>query len=251
MAKKLKDYYDFNYIDDLAKRFSKVDLNFDEKLYKKEIPDNYDELTFLKRQDVIANAIQAGLSGKYTENLDTFRLMWGEELKKDTGMFTEGWWLWPIGRYIEHNALKDIDATLSFAYDFTKRHTSEFIVRPILINNTSLAMKTFLKWSQDENVHVRRLATEGMRIALPWSVKTKVALNEPLLYEQILDNLKEDSSKFVQKSVGNNLNDLYKIDPEFANTIINKWMKTNPSEETLWIIKHGKRSQIKKTDKNK
>ena len=242
LAKKLKDYYDFNYIKDISDKFSQVAPNFDPESYNKEIPEEYNELTFLKRQDAIANAIEAGLKGRYTDNLNVFKLIWGEELKQETGMFKEGWWLWPLGRYVEKHALEDIDATLLFVRDFTKRHTGEYIVRPILINHTKYIMETFLEWSKDENVHIRRLSSEGMRISLPWAVKTISVLNEKILYEQILTNLIDDRSRFVQKSVGNNINDLYKIDPEFADKIIEKWEKTS-SKNTLWIINHARRNQ--------
>jgi 3-methyladenine DNA glycosylase AlkC len=55
----------------------------------------------------------------------------------------------------------------------------------------------------------------------------------------------DNKSKFVQKSVGNNLNDLYKEFPQKAMEIINEW-KTEPlSKETAWIINHGLRSMKK------
>ena len=66
-----------------------------------------------------------------------------------------------------------------------------------------------------------------------------------MLYKKILTNLKSDPEKFVQKSVGNNLNDLMKENPAKAMEIISEWQKSNPSKETLWIIKHGLRSQRK------
>ena len=243
MAKKLKDYYDHQYVENLFEKLKSVSSQIDKEEYYGKIPANYDDLTFLKRQDVLAEAIDAGIRRPYTNTLDLFRLMWGEELEKETGMFTQGWWLWPLGRYVEKHALEDMEETMSFAHDFTKRHTGEFMVRPILINHTRYLMETFLKWSQDENVHVRRLSSEGIRISLPWAVKTTVALNEPELFEQILTNLNKDTSKFIQKSVGNNINDLYKMDLEFANKIIEKWEKDNPSTATSWIINHGRRNQ--------
>ena len=59
----------------------------------------------------------------------------------------------------------------------------------------------------------------------------------------ILTNLKDDPEKFVQKSVGNNLNDLYKEAPEKADFIIAQWEKTGQSKAQDWIIKHGRRNQ--------
>lgn len=53
----------------------------------------------------------------------------------------------------------------------------------------------------------------------------------------------QNPEKFVQKSVGNNLNDLYKDAPEKADHIISQWEKTGKSKAQDWIIKHGRRNQ--------
>jgi 3-methyladenine DNA glycosylase AlkC len=47
----------------------------------------------------------------------------------------------------------------------------------------------------------------------------------------------------VQKSVGNNLNDLFKEAPEKAEHIIARWKKTPPGKAREWIIRHGTRNQ--------
>ena len=104
-------------------------------------------------------------------------------------------------------------------------------------------MDELIEWTTDKNVHVRRLASEGVRIRLPWSQKLFVALDEFERYTTILTNLKDDPEKFVQKSVGNNLNDLYKDAPEKADFIISQWEKTGESKAQDWIIKHGRRNQ--------
>ena len=67
-------------------------------------------------------------------------------------------------------------------------------------------------------------------------------LDEFERYMNILTNLKDDPEKFVQKSVGNNLNDLYKDAPEKADFIISQWEKTGKSKAQDWIIKHGRRN---------
>jgi 3-methyladenine DNA glycosylase AlkC len=87
-----------------------------------------------------------------------------------------------------------------------------------------------------------------VRISLPWSKKLYVAVDDFENYKIILTNLKNDASKFVQKSVGNNLNDLYKEFPEKAQEIIEEWKKDNPTKETVWIINHGLRSTKKKSE---
>jgi 3-methyladenine DNA glycosylase AlkC len=104
-------------------------------------------------------------------------------------------------------------------------------------------MDELIIWTSDENVHVRRVASEGVRIRLPWSQKLFVALDECERYTTILTNLKDDPEKYVQKSVGNNLNDLFKDAPEKAKYIIAEWEKTAGSKAQKWIIKHGMRNQ--------
>ena len=98
-----------------------------------------------------------------------------------------------------------------------------------------------LAWSSDQNVHVRRLASEWIRIHLPWAPKTTAALDYFGIYKAILTNLKNDPSKFIQKSVGNNLNDLYKQHRSLADEIINVWKEAELTAATKWIIGQGQR----------
>ncbi len=68
-------------------------------------------------------------------------------------------------------------------------------------------------------------------------------------YKKILDNLKNDPNSYVQRSVANNLNDLYKYDKNLFFKIVDEWKKNNPTEYTNKIIKHGSRTYIKEQKK--
>ena len=61
-------------------------------------------------------------------------------------------------------------------------------------------------------------------------------------YFEILDHLKNDPDKYIQKSVANNLNDLYKESPDRFEWMLSKWKSENPSKECEWIMKHGSRN---------
>ena len=246
MAKKLKDYYDMEFARDIAGKLHSVYPSFKKQAFIKHYENNFTDKEFLQRQDVVVDALDKSLPGDYAENIYIFHQILGEELTKTEGMFTEGWWLWPIGRYVEKYGTKDLRVSLDFIKELTKRHTGEFAIRPLLAKYPKETVSEMLAWSTDESVHVRRLAGEGMRIRLPWAKKIYVCIDEFDTYKQILTNLKNDSSKFVQKSVGNNLNDLMKERPEKAQEIIAEWQENNPSKETLWIIRHGLRSERKK-----
>lgn len=246
MAKKFKDYYDDQFIDLIIEKLNATSIQWDEPGFKRYLEDRLFDLEFLDRQDTIAQAFEIYLGDDYVRNLETFGQILGPKLTKSEGMFTEGWWLWPVGRYVERHATEAPSKSLKFIHALTQRFTGEFAVRPLLQQKPGPTLKTMSKWSRDRSVHVRRLASEGLRVRLPWAKKLNVALEHFEEFRSVLNQLKSDPEKFVQKSVGNNLNDLMKEDADKAWAIIHDWESDNPSPETQWIIKHGTRSLRKK-----
>lgn len=240
---KHKDYYNDDYVLDISRKFLSVMPEFDESGFCNALTGKLDDKELFARFDCIVDAMQKSMTGDYSKNITVLSHMLGPELERPEGMFTFGWWLWPIGRYVERYGNKDWRLSLSFLKELTKRFTGEYAIRPLLQEHPKEVMDELIKWTADENVHVRRLASEGVRIRLPWSQKLFVALDEFEKYVSILTNLKDDPEKFVQKSVGNNLNDLYKEDPGKADFIIAQWRKTGQSKAQEWIIKHGRRNQ--------
>ena len=245
MAKKIKDYYDTDCAKLLADKIKKVYPSFDIEGFISKISAELDGKEFHQRQDLFVDAFEQFMPKSYPETISIFMKILGPELETTEGMFTYGWWLWPIGRFVERHGVVDFQTSVDFIYELTKRFTGEFAMRPLIEKYPEKAMEIILAWSKDPNVHVRRLASECMRTRLPWAKKSFAALADFKLYKQILTNLNADPEKFVQKSVGNNLNDLMKDDPAKAKEIISEWQKNSPSKETLWIIKHGLRSERK------
>jgi len=243
---KVKDYYNADCAKLLSQKIKVIFSEFEEKLFINFIDKNVSEKEFSERMDVFVDGFEKYLSNIYEQNIEIFEHILGEELKQETGMFSEGWWLWPVGRYVEKHGIKNLKVTLAFIKELTKRFTGECAIRPLLANKPKETIKEIIKWSKDKNVHVRRLASEGVRISLPWSKKLYIAVDYFESYKTILNILKNDTSKFVQKSVGNNLNDLYKEFHEKANEIITEGNKSKLTKETEWIIKYGLRSTKKK-----
>jgi 3-methyladenine DNA glycosylase AlkC len=241
MAKAFKDYYGTSTARLLAEKMAAVRPQFDVGGFVTFIRTGIRGKEFLARQDVYVEAFEEFLGDDYSKNVKLFTKILGPELETTDGMFTHGYWLWPVGRYVERHGLEDYDASIAFIYELTKRFTGEFAMRPLLEAYPKKTLVHVKRWSKDKNVHVRRLASECMRIKLPWAKKLDVALEHFDIYQTILTNLNSAPEKFVQKSVGNNLNDLMKVDPKKAQAIIKAWGKGNPSKETLWIVKHGTR----------
>ena len=59
--------------------------------------------------------------------------------------------------------------------------------------------------------------------------------------------LKDDDSKYVQKSVANNINDISKDNAEIVIDIVKRWK--NYSKNRDWILKHGSRTLLKASNK--
>jgi len=194
---KHKDHYDDQYIDMISAKLARAHPHFQREVFISHLRGRLENLSLFDRFDLIVHALEKSMPDSYCENIrQLFNLLEGE-LKTDVGMFSEGWWYWPVGRYVEKNGVLDFEASMLFIQELTKRFTGEYAVRPLIEKYPKQAMPMLIAWSKDENVHVRRLASEGIRIRLPWSKKLHTALDEFDSFVMILSNLKNDPSKFV------------------------------------------------------
>jgi len=131
---------------------------------------------------------------------------------------------------------------------YTRYSSSEFAVRPFIIKHEERMMAQMLAWAKHENEHVRRLASEGCRPALPWAQALPKYKKDPTPVLQILEVLKKDPSLYVRKSVANNLNDISKTHPGLVAKIAKEWYGKN--KDTDWIVKHGCRTLLKKGNRD-
>ncbi|MDF9840581.1 MULTISPECIES: hypothetical protein [unclassified Paenibacillus] len=129
---------------------------------------------------------------------------------------------------------------------FTQGSSAEFAVRPFLLRDPKRMMEQMLVWSRHSNEHVRRLASEGCRPRLPWGQALPVFKRDPSPVLPVLEQLKDDPSLYVRKSVANNLNDIAKDHPGIVISIARRWM--GASTRTDWIVRHGCRSLIRKAN---
>ena len=242
MATKVKDYYDIPYLEELAAKISAVTSEFNEKIFFESTKSTVESLEFNQRQELIAKALYEAFAVDYKQVLIIFKKILGKELRGNSGAFTEGWWLWPFGKYVEMYGDEYFEESIDFSKELTKRFTSEYCMRPLIKKYPEKSLEILKSWSKDEHERVRRLSSECLRIRLPWAKKLFTALEYFDEYFEILSNLKDDKDKYIQKSVANNLNDLYKEDADKFYFITDAWKKESPSKECEWIIKHGSRN---------
>lgn len=141
---------------------------------------------------------------------------------------------------------KDWNISVKALERYTKYGSSEFAVRPFIMKDSERMMEQMYAWTKHENEHVRRLASEGCRPALPWGQALKEFKKDPTPVLPILEALKNDSSLYVRKSVANNLNDISKTHPDLVIKLAKKWY--GKTDQTNWVVKHGLRTLLKRAN---
>ncbi len=73
--------------------------------------------------------------------------------------------------------------------ELTKRHTGEHAIRPYIVSRPERTCRIMLGWAESANVHVKRLASEGLRPRLPWSKKLTIFIEDPEPVFRVLERL--------------------------------------------------------------
>lgn len=145
--------------------------------------------------------------------------------------------------YIETYGIDHFEASVN-SIEFVTQFTScEFAVRPFIIKYGDKMIRQMYDWSLHENHKVRRLSSEGSRPRLPWAIAIPELKKNPTPILPILENLKNDPSEWVRRSVANNLNDIAKDNPNIVISVATQWKGIG--KETDAIIKHGCRTLLK------
>lgn len=142
----------------------------------------------------------------------------------------------------------DWDTSMAALARYTPYASSEFAVRPFIINHEDRMMAQMYTWSKDENELLRRLSSEGCRPQLPWAQALPSFKKDPSPILPILTQLKQDPSETVRKSVANNLNDISKTHPDLVIRLAKDWYGQH--KYTDWIVKHGCRTLLKKGNRD-
>lgn len=155
-----------------------------------------------------------------------------------------GWGVWPLTDVIGRSGLDAFDHSMETLREITMRGTSEFDVRPFIAADPDRALRIMRAWADDNNEHVRRLATEGSRPRLPWGMRLHDLVASPNKTLPILEALRDDPSEYVRRSVANHLNDIAKDHPDLVANIAGNWMM-NASKNREKLVRHACRSLIK------
>lgn len=163
-------------------------------------------------------------------------------LKQTIGHFS-GFEYMYFPEYIEVYAIDDYELAIDALAHMTEFASSEFAVRPFIVQYPNQMMGQMLLWAKSDNHHIRRLACEGCRPRLPWAMALPEFKKNPSAILPILELLKADDSEYVRRSVANNLNDISKDNPDVVINIAKTWLGDNAN--TDWVVKHACRGLLK------
>ncbi|MCB2360735.1 DNA alkylation repair protein [Clostridium estertheticum] len=240
MAEALKNMYNKEFLQQFGEQIYNVYNSFDINVFIATIiDDTWDELKLMERMDGITKTLGIFLPQKYDESLEIL-------FKIDEYCVGFPYLFFP--NFVCVYGLSDENWELSMLAlkRFTIRSSSEFAVRPFIMSDPERMIIKMLEWSKDNNEHVRRLASEGCRPRLPWGMALTMFKNDPTMVLSILNQLVEDPSIYVRKSVANNLNDISKDNPSVIVETVRRLKGIN--KHTDWILRHGSRTLIRKSN---
>ena len=239
MAELFKNLYNKRYIDLLCNELLHVNKNeftcrvFDERWEKRELKE---------RMRHISTVLGEFLPQNYDEAIDILKIVFSklpENMGLENMIFQD---------FVEVYGLDCFEKSMEALECFTKQCSSEFAIRRFIVKYPHKSIAQMKDWASSDDVHVRRLASEGCRPRLPWAIALPEFKQNPKEVLEILEILKDDESEYVRRSVANNLNDISKDNPDLVKTITKSWIGKNQNRDKL--LKHGCRTLLKASDKD-
>lgn len=208
---------------------------FDQRAYLAMACEGLEALSIMQRMSRAADSLRAHLPADYPRALKAVRRM--------APLLPGGFADMVLPEFVGRHGLDHFELSLEALRELTPYSSAEFAIRPFIEQDPDAVLALAARWAEDENEHVRRLASEGTRPRLPWARRLPLLVAEPQRTRPILEKLQADPSDYVRRSVANHLNDISKDHPDWVLDLLAGWPTQQP--ETKWIAKHALRNLIK------
>jgi 3-methyladenine DNA glycosylase AlkC len=212
-------------------------------------------LTLMQRGLHIAQALAHELPTAFNQAAPILIAAMGPTLKSTEGNGLAPFFYLPHSFYVATYGPAHFVSGMRVIKALTQRFTSEFAIRPFLIKHQDACVNTLIKWTGDKNDHVRRLTSEGSRSRLPWGMRIPAFQRDPKPVLPILEQLKDDASSYVRRSVANHLGDILKDHPTTAYGICHRWAEEVAKSDSelannrRWMLRHAVRLPAKRGNK--
>jgi len=242
VAELLKNLYNQNYINLLSNELKSSYSEFNEKNFTSDVFDGmWNDKELKERMRHISTTIHSHMPNNYKESINILKnafLKMNHSFSLENMIFQD---------YVEVYGLDEFEVSMNALECFTINSSSEFAIRQFILKFPHATMEQMSIWAMAKNHHVRRLASEGCRPRLPWAIALQEFKKEPSKVLKIIDILKDDENKYVQKSVANSINDISKDNPHAVKELAKIWIGKSKGRD--WILKHGCRTLLKQSDR--
>ena len=106
-----------------------------------------------------------------------------------------------LPQYVVEFGIDRLGESVRAFEQITQYASCEFAVRPFIDKYPDEIFPPLLDWTQSDNEHIRRPASEGARRAIPWGSRLQTVNQKHDYAIPILEALKDDPSGCVRKSV--------------------------------------------------
>jgi len=240
----VKDFINNDVIYSLNERLVSSYSDFDGQGFTNSVISKLPELEYKERIDWIAINLRKYLPEDYETALTILNNSLLEELPNKEEIRVNRFYIVAYNKFVSDYGLAHFDISMNSLLLQTKCFTSEFGIRAFINEYQSESFALLKKWAVSDNMHVRRLCSEGCRPRLPWAMQLKKLIANPVPILELLELLKNDDELYVRRSVANNLNDISKDYPYLVINTLKFWK--NGTKNMDWLISHALRTLIKK-----
>lgn len=244
MAEPLKNFFDTKVIRAIGEQLAVGHPELHVGTFTKRCTKGLDELELIARGWHIAEVMRDLLPADFPRAAAVLTQGLEQPLLAETGNGMAPFRYLPHMFYVAKYGIEHLEESLATLHVLTQRFTAEYSIRAFIERYPEQTHARLQQWAKDPSVHVRRLVSEGTRPRLPWAPRLKEYQRDPAPVVELLELLKDDAERYVQRSVANNLNDITKDHPDVALAVCEQWLvEATPTRR--WIVSHALRGLVK------
>ena len=114
--------------------------------------------------------------------------------------------------------------------------------RPYVAADLYQGLQLLESWVRDPDPNIRRCAIEATRPRGVWTAHIEALKQDPGPGLALLEPVRSDPSRYVQRSAANWLNDASKSRPDWVRAVCARWSRQSQTNETAWTVNHALRT---------